>query len=122
MKTERHIGHLNMVKAREDSMWTSTLELKPSHVIPTKLLGLIWRGAYFSSFAPLQVQNLPRQPLPASNWVRVRNSLAGICGSDLQLIFVDGDYSVAPVALPKHNRSYPRQEVAGSACGVRHGC
>ena len=99
-------------------MWTSTLELNPSHVIPTKLLGLIWRGAYFSSFAPLQVQNLPRQPLPASNWVRVRNSLAGICGSDLQLIFVDGDYSVAPVALPNHNRSYPGHEVVGEVIEV----
>src|SRR5947209_5854562 len=118
MKTERHIGHLNMVKAREDSMWTSTLELKPSHVIPTKLLGLIWRGAYFSSFAPLQVQNLPRQPLAASNWVRVRNSLAGICGSDLRLIFVDGDFTVAPAALPNHNRSYPGHEVVGEVIEV----
>lgn len=99
-------------------MWTSTLELNPSHVIPTKLLGLIWRGAYFSSFAPLQVQNLPRQPLPASNWVRVRNSLAGICGSDLQLIFVDGDYSVAPAALRNHNRSYPGHEVVGEVIEV----
>src|SRR3954471_18525408 len=59
---------------REDAMWTSTLDLDPRHVIPTKLLGLFWRGAYFSSFAPLQVQNLPRQPLPAANFVRVRNS------------------------------------------------
>ncbi|TMC59654.1 MAG: hypothetical protein E6J21_11900 [Chloroflexota bacterium] len=107
-----------MLKAREGAMWTSTLELNPSHVIPTKLLGLIWRGAYFSSFAPLQVQNLPRQPLPASNWVRVRNSLAGICGSDLQLIFVDGDYSVAPAALPNHNRSYPGHEVVGEVIEV----
>src|SRR2546421_845711 len=116
--TERHIGHLNLLKAMEGAMWTSTLELNPSHVIPTKLLGLIWRGAYFSSFAPLQVQNLPRQPLPASNWVRVCNSLAGICGSDLQLIFVDGDYSVAPVALPNHNRSYPGHEVVGEVIEV----
>src|SRR5437588_5769811 len=107
-----------MLKAREGAMWTSTLELNPSHVIPTKLLGLIWRGAYFSSFAPLQVQNLPRQPLPASNWVRVRNSLAGIVGSDLKLIFVDGDYSVAPVALPNHNRSYPGHEVVGEVIEV----
>jgi 2-desacetyl-2-hydroxyethyl bacteriochlorophyllide A dehydrogenase len=107
-----------MLKAREDAMWTSTLELNPSHVIPTKLLGLIWRGAYFSSFAPLQVQNLPRQPLPASNWVRVRNSLAGICGSDLQLIFVDGDSSIAPAAIPNHNRSYPGHEVVGEVIEV----
>ena len=99
-------------------MWTSTLELDPAHVIPTKLLGYIWRGAYFSSFAPLQVRNLPRQPLPASNWVRVRNSLAGICGSDLHLIFVDGDFNIAPAAIPSHGLSYPGHEVVGEVIEV----
>ncbi len=99
-------------------MWTSTLELVPAHVIPTKLLGYIWRGAYFSSFAPLQVRNLPRQPLPASNWVRVRNALAGICGSDLPLIFVDGDFNIAPAAIPSHGRSYPGHEVVGEVIEV----
>ena len=99
-------------------MWTSTLELDPAHVIPTKLLGYIWRGAYFSSFAPLQVRNLPRQPLPASNWVRVRNLLAGICGSDLHLIFVDGDFNIAPAAIPSHGRSYPGHEVVGEVIEV----
>ena len=39
-------------------MWTSTLELSPKRVILTQLLGRLWHGAYFSSFAPLQVQNL----------------------------------------------------------------
>jgi 2-desacetyl-2-hydroxyethyl bacteriochlorophyllide A dehydrogenase len=99
-------------------MWTSTLELDPAHVIPTKLLGYIWRGAYFSSFAPLQVRNLPRQSLPASNWVRVRNSLAGICGSDLHLIFVDGDFNFAPAAIPNHGLSYPGHEVVGEVIEV----
>jgi 2-desacetyl-2-hydroxyethyl bacteriochlorophyllide A dehydrogenase len=99
-------------------MWTSTLDLDPRHVIPTKLLGLFWRGAYFSSFAPLQVQNLPRQPLPAANFVRVRNSLAGICGSDLHLIFTDGDFRIAPAALPGHSRSYPGHEVVGEVIEV----
>jgi len=102
-------------------MWTSTLELDPAHVIPTKILGRFWRGAYFSSFAPLQVQNLPRQPLPASNWVRVRNSLAGICGSDLRLIFVDADFSIAPAAVPGQgysSRTYPGHEVVGEVIEV----
>src|SRR5579863_1317531 len=102
----------------ENAMWTSTLDLAPAHVIPTKILGRFWRGAYFSSFAPLQVQNLPRQPLPAPNWVRVRNSLAGICGSDLHLIFADGDFRVAPAAIPSHSLSYPGHEVVGEVIEV----
>ncbi len=102
----------------EDVMWTSTLELDAAHVIPTKILGRFWRGAYFSSIAPFQVQNLPRQQLPAANWVRVRNVLAGICGSDLHLIFVDGDFTIAPAAIPSHSRSYPGHEVVGEVIEV----
>jgi 2-desacetyl-2-hydroxyethyl bacteriochlorophyllide A dehydrogenase len=99
-------------------MWTSTLELSPKRVILTQVLGRFWRGAYFSSFAPLQVQNLPRQPLPASNWVRVRNHLSGIGGSDLHMIYVDSDFRIAPAALPSHRHSYPGHEVVGEVIEV----
>ena len=99
-------------------MWTSTLELNPNRVILTQLLGRFWHGAYYSSFAPLQVQNLPRQPLPAANWVRVRNRLAGICGSDLHMIYVDGDYRIAPAAFPGYRLSYPGHEVVGEVIEV----
>jgi len=99
-------------------MWTATLQLDRAHVIPAKLLGRVFRDAYFSSFAPLQVRNLPRLPLPDSRYVRVRNILAGICGSDLHLIFVDGDFSIAPAALPSHSRTYPGHEVVGEVIEV----
>jgi len=99
-------------------MWTSTLELSLRRVFLTQLLGRFWHGAYFSSFAPLQVQNLPRQQLPASNWVRVRNHLAGISGSDLHLVYVDEDFSIAPAALPSRRYSYPGHEVVGEVIEV----
>src|SRR5207237_3268588 len=99
-------------------MWTSTMELNPRRVRLTRLLGLFWNGAFFSSFAPLQVQNVPRQSLPAQNWVRVRNRLAGICGSDLHMIYVDGDFRIAPAALPGHRYSYPGHEVVGEVIEV----
>lgn len=101
-------------------MWTSTMELNLKKILPTKILGLCWRGAYFSSLAPLQVQNLPRQPLTNGNgnWVRVHNRLAGICGSDLHLVFADGDLSIAPAALPAHEHSYPGHEVVGEVVEI----
>ena len=99
-------------------MWTSTVELSPKRVFLTQLLGRIWRGAYYSSFAPLQVQNLPRQSLPSANWVRVRNHLAGICGTDLHMIYIDGDFRIAPAALPGHRLSYPGHEVVGEVIEV----
>lgn len=99
-------------------MWTSTLELDAAHVIPTQLLGRFWRGAYFSSFAPLQVRNLPRHALPDAHWVRVRNILAGICGSDLHLVFVDGDLRTAPATLDSQTHTYPGHEVLGEVIEV----
>src|SRR5450631_4434919 len=95
------------------AMWTSTLDLNLRRILLTRLLGRFWSGAYFSSFAPLRVQQLPRQPLAASNWVRVRNRLAGICGSDLQLVTANGDLRVAPAALPQYKTLYPGHEVVG---------
>ena len=99
-------------------MWTSIVDLSPKRVILTNLLGRFWRGAYFSSFAPLRVQNTPRQPLPGTGWVRVRNRLAGICGSDLHLIYADGDLRVAPAALPGRTHAYLGHEVVGEVIEI----
>ncbi len=101
-------------------MWTSTLEISIKKVVPTRLLGLFWRGAYFSSLAPLQVRNVPRRQLvnESGNWVRVRNRLAGICGSDLHLVFLNGDLRIAPAALPSHAYSYPGHEVVGEVVEI----
>ncbi len=99
-------------------MWTSTLELSPRRVILTRALGWVWRDAYFSSLAPLQVQNVPREQLPGRDWVRVRNRLAGICGSDMQLIYANGDFRVAPAALPERVHAYPGHEVVGEVIEV----
>ncbi len=100
-------------------MWTSTLEISIKRILAARLLGFFWRGAYFSSFAPLQVKNLPRQPLANnSNRVRVHNRLAGICGSDLHLVFADGDPTIAPAALASHEYSYPGHEVVGEVVEI----
>jgi len=87
-------------------MWTSTLELTPGRVFATKLLGRFWPGAYFSSFAPFQIQNLPRHSLPDPQCVRVRNTLAGVCGIELRQIFVDRDSNIALAALLNRLHSY----------------
>jgi threonine dehydrogenase-like Zn-dependent dehydrogenase len=99
-------------------MWTSTLELDPKRIFLTQLLGRFWPGAYFSPVAPLRVQNVPRASLGASNWVRVRNRLAGICGSDLHLIYARGDLRVAPAALPGHQSAYLGHEVVGEVIEI----
>lgn len=99
-------------------MWTSVLDLRPQRTVPTLLLGHLWRGAYFAPFAPLQVQNTPRQPLPATTWVRVRNRLSGVSGCDLHLISGKSDIRTAPAALPMRPQLYPGHEVVGEVIEV----
>jgi 2-desacetyl-2-hydroxyethyl bacteriochlorophyllide A dehydrogenase len=102
-------------------MWTSTLDLDPKKGLMTRLLSRVWRNVYFSSFAPLQVRNVPRQSLPVTSWVRVRNRLAGISGTDLLLVQGKGDRRIAPAALPRNHQIYPGSEVVGEVIEIGEG-
>src|SRR5689334_953482 len=84
-------------------MWTSTLNTDVKRVIATRLLKRFWRGVGYSSLSPLNVENLPRQPLPLATWVRVRNTLAGISQDDLRLVYGDRRWhtSLSPLAIDR---------------------
>jgi threonine dehydrogenase-like Zn-dependent dehydrogenase len=97
------------------------LDVSVSRVLLTRLLGRVWPGIHFSRIAPLHVIDLADPPLPAPGWVRVRNRLCGICGSDLHQIFVDASLDVAPVALPSHSRTYLGHEMVGEVLEVATG-
>ncbi len=99
-------------------MKTIYIELDPLRIVATKFLGKVWRGAYFSPLSPLHYTEVPRPALPGPRWARVRTRLAGICGSDLHLVFIEGSLSVAPAALPGHARMYLGHEAVGEIIEV----
>ena len=80
------------------------LDLSVPKLLLTRLLGRLSTSAYFAPTSPLKLAMLPDPPLPAPDWVRVRNRLCGICGSDLHQVFLDAGLDVAPVALPSNQR------------------
>ena len=94
-------------------MKTLYIDISVPRIILTRLLGRFSRSAYFAGSSPLLLAELPDPPLPADSWVRVRNQMCGICGSDLHQIFVDAGLDVAPVALPAHKRIYLGHEMVG---------
>ncbi len=94
-------------------MRTMVLDVSVPKIVWTRLLGRVWKGAYYAPTSPLRMVEIPDPPLPAPNWVRVRNCLCGICGSDLHQLFVDAALDVAPVALPSHKRTYLGHEMVG---------
>ena len=99
-------------------MKTLVLDVSVPRVLLTQVLGRISRKAYFALTSPLRVVDLPDPPLPAPDWVRVRNRLCGICGSDLHQLFLDAGLDVAPVALPAHKRIYLGHEMVGDVVQV----
>lgn len=99
-------------------MQTLVLDLSIPRVVITRALGVVWRGAYFAPFAPVRLVSLPDPPLPGPDWVRVRNRMCGICGSDLHQIFLDAGLDVMPLAVPAHRRTYLGHEMVGEVVEV----
>jgi threonine dehydrogenase-like Zn-dependent dehydrogenase len=78
-----------------------------------KVLKPVWPQVVFSPLSPSRFEDIPEPALPGPRWVRVQNIQCGICASDVALLFVDAEPSVAPVALPGHQRLYLGHEALG---------
>jgi threonine dehydrogenase-like Zn-dependent dehydrogenase len=79
----------------------------------TKTLSTLWNGVYYSSISPVSYSELEEIPLPGTQWVRVRNRLSGICGSDLTLFFLKANPNISAAALPGMSRIFLGHEICG---------
>jgi len=52
--------------------------------------GRVSRRAFVSRLAPVRVEDIDELPLPAGDWVRVRTTFSGLCGSDVKQILLNG--------------------------------
>jgi threonine dehydrogenase-like Zn-dependent dehydrogenase len=88
-------------------------------MLTTRVLArLSKRVAYFSPLAPLQEEDVAWPPKLEPHHVRVRNRLGGICGSDIHFVQADGDFRIAPAALPGITRIYLGHEIVGDVVEV----
>ncbi|UCH87029.1 MAG: alcohol dehydrogenase catalytic domain-containing protein, partial [Dehalococcoidia bacterium] len=88
-------------------------------MLATRVLArLSKRGAYFSPLAPLREEDIPWPPVLEPHHVRVRNRLGGICGSDVHFVQADGDFRIAPAALPGITRIYLGHELVGDVVEI----
>ena len=61
--------------------------------------GRVDRRAFVSRFAPVRIEDVPELPLPAADWVRVRTTFSGLCGSDVKQILLNGSRANPLTAL-----------------------
>jgi len=104
-------------------MKTIYLDISLQRLVATQLLSRLpgdrRRQAYFGRMAPLREADIPTPSLPGPRWVRIRNRIAGICGSDLHFVMAHGDFRIAPAALPNTAyRTYMGHEIVGDVVEV----
>jgi threonine dehydrogenase-like Zn-dependent dehydrogenase len=102
-------------------MRTIYMDKNIPRVLLTKAISPRWPGFVWTPFSSVFVANLPDPPLPGPRWLRVRNEMCGICASDLSLLYVHADPSIAPAALPASNRFYLGHEAIGRVIEIGSG-
>ena len=75
-------------------------------VLLTKAIAPIWKDFVWTPLSSARSGSLDEMPLPGPRWVRVKNEACGICATDLSLLFMKTNPSVAPAALPGIQRFY----------------
>ncbi|MCL6611881.1 MAG: zinc-binding dehydrogenase [Peptococcaceae bacterium] len=82
---------------------------------PERLMAVISGGpeAVFGDSSHLRYIEITSPEVPRG-WIRVKNRLSGICGSDLHLIYLDVDLGVHPALLPGSPVTYLGHEVVGT--------
>jgi L-iditol 2-dehydrogenase len=65
--------------------------------VATKVLSAVSQDALWGTWAPLQYRDVADPPLPGDDWVRVRTTLGGVCGSDLHTIHLDASPATSAI-------------------------
>ncbi len=102
-------------------MKTIFFEVNIPKILATKALARILPGIYYTPVSPVRYTELPDQPLPGSNWVRVKNIKAGICGVDLSMFYVQASPGISLAALPGVPRAFLGHELVGRVVETGNG-
>jgi threonine dehydrogenase-like Zn-dependent dehydrogenase len=82
-------------------------------VLLTKAIAPLWKDFVWTPLSAARASWLDDQLLPGPRWIRVKNEACGICATDLSLLYMKTDPSVAPAALPGVQRFYLGHEAVG---------
>ena len=86
-----------------------------------KGLSLVWKQASLSPLSPVKYAEVPEPELPGPNWVKIRNRLCGICGTDIHFMFLEINPSASLAAMPTLPRKFLGHEVVGEVTDAGSG-
>ncbi|HEX5546263.1 MAG TPA: alcohol dehydrogenase catalytic domain-containing protein [Ktedonobacterales bacterium] len=99
-------------------MWGVFLKTASPRTGLTRTLGRFSRRAFYGSLAPLRMQRIAVPALPGTQWVRVRNHIAGISQRDLATIQLLSNPAVSLAAMRHPRRIYLGHQVVGEVVEV----
>jgi len=73
-------------------------EVNKVHYVFSKAIGRFFPSVYFGPMSCLSYRDVVEPALPNQEWVKVRVKYCGICGSDLNLIFLHDSPATSPFA------------------------
>jgi (R,R)-butanediol dehydrogenase/meso-butanediol dehydrogenase/diacetyl reductase len=91
-----------------------------------KVLGSINRRLYYDGpLATIRLVDVPEPTLPSSDWVKIRTLMCGVCGTDVNLIFLKESLTATPfISFPctmGHELSGEIVEVGSNVDGIEVG-
>ncbi len=61
-----------------------------------KLVGRVKRLYYTGPLATVRLAEIPEPALPSADWVKIKTLLCGLCGTDMNLIFLKDSPTATP--------------------------
>jgi len=95
--------------------------ISPARVLFTRFMRHLGRAPYFGPLSTIYLREVPPPPSPGPGQVRIHNRLCGICGSDLHFVLGEGDFRIAPAAMPGAGFPYMGHEIVGEVTEVGPG-
>ena len=88
------------------------------NMLLTKAIAPLWPGFVWTPLSASHAAEFPDPPLPGPRWLRLKNDRCGICSTDLSLLFVQADPTLAPAALPGVSRFWLGHEAVSTVTEV----
>jgi threonine dehydrogenase-like Zn-dependent dehydrogenase len=101
------------VARRINSLKALYFENKVGNIVATKIASKFTRSAAFAPFSHFKYAEVREPEIPNPRWLKVKNRICGICGSDIHFIFLDMDTRCFPAATPGISRKYLGHEMVG---------
>ena len=95
--------------------------ISPARVLFTRFMRRLGRAPYFGPLSTIYLREVPTPPSPGPGQVRIHNRLCGICGSDLHFVLGEGDFRIAPAAIPGGRFPYMGHGIVGEVTEVGPG-